>query len=256
MSTPDVVVHLDADVLAAAAAARLVSRIVDAQASRGKASVVLTGGGIGTRVLAAIAASPARDAIDWRRLDLWWGDERFVPAGDDERNDAGADAALLARVPVDPTRVHRMPAADDRWADAEAAAAAYADELAGYAATDPGSALFDVLLLGVGPDGHVASLFPEHPALHETDASVVAVHGSPKPPPTRLSMTFPTLRSAHEVWFLVSGREKSGAVRLALEGAGRTQVPAAGVTGLNRTLWLLDREAASELPAGFGRPQS
>jgi 6-phosphogluconolactonase len=256
MTSADVVVHLDADVLAAAAAARLVTRVVDAQASRGQASIVLTGGGMGTRMLAAIGASPARDAVDWGNVDLWWGDERFVPAGDAERNDAGADEALLRLVPVNPDRVHRMPALGGACHDAEAAAAAYADELASYGAANPGSPRFDVLLLGVGPDGHVASLFPEQPALHEAEAAVVAVHGAPKPPPTRISMTFPTLANAHEVWFVVSGTEKAAAVRLALEGAGRTQIPAAGVTGLNRTLWLLDRDAASDLPADFARPQS
>jgi len=102
----------------------------------------------------------------------------------------------------------------------------------------------------------VASLFPEHPALHETDTPAVAVHGSPKPPPIRLSLTFPALNTAHEVWFLVAGAEKAGAVRLALEGAGRMQIPATGVTGTSRTLWLIDQAAASELPAGLARRSS
>ncbi len=87
MSVPEVIVHRDASLLAQAVAARLVTRLVDAIAARGTASVVFTGGGIGTRVLAEVAATPARDAIDWRHLEIWWGDERFLPAGDPERNE-------------------------------------------------------------------------------------------------------------------------------------------------------------------------
>jgi 6-phosphogluconolactonase len=112
--------------------------------------------------------------------------------------------------------------------------------------------MFDVLLLGVGPDAHVASLFPEEPALYE-ERSVVAVRGAPKPPPTRISLTLPTIRAAAEVWLVVSGEDKAGAVRLALSGAGEVQVPAAGARGRQRTMWLLDRAAASQLPPGLER---
>ena len=95
MSAPEVLVHRDAPLLAKAVAARLVTRLVDASAARGAASVVLTGGGIGTAVLAELSAAPAADAVDWRHLDVWWGDERFLPAGDPERNETGAREALL-----------------------------------------------------------------------------------------------------------------------------------------------------------------
>jgi 6-phosphogluconolactonase len=103
-------------------------------------------------------------------------------------------------------------------------------------------------MLGVGPDGHVASLFPEHPELQVDDRSVVAVHDAPKPPPTRISLTFPALSRAREVWFVVSGEDKAKAVSLALSGADPLQIPAAAVKGLDRTLWLLDEPAASEIP--------
>ncbi len=249
MSSPEVIVHVDADALAESVAARLITRLVDVQASGSNGSVVLTGGGVGTKVLREIAATPARDSVEWRTVDLWWGDDRWVAADDDERNEKGAREALLDQLSLDPARVHVMPASDAGYPTAEAAAGAYAQELG----DDPH---FDVLMLGVGPDGHVASLFPEHPALHERDSSAVAVHGSPKPPPIRISMTFPTLNAAHEVWFLVAGAEKAGAVRLAFEGAGPTQIPATGVTGTNQTLWLIDQEAASELPPGLGRRAS
>ncbi|MDL4820632.1 6-phosphogluconolactonase [Actinomadura opuntiae] len=256
MTPPAVLVHRDQDLLAKAAAARLVTRIVDAQAARGSASVVLTGGGVGTAVLAALAATGARDAIDWRRLDVWWGDERFLPTGDPERNETGARAALLDHVDLDPARVHPMPASDGPDGDdAEAAAERYAAELRAAARPEDHGPVpsFDVLMLGVGPDAHVASLFPEMPALYD-ERPVVAVHGAPKPPPTRLSLTLPSLCAAHEVWVLASGESKAKAVRLGLSSeAGPVQVPCAGARGRKGTLFLLDRAAAAELPPGIER---
>ncbi|MDX6286510.1 MAG: 6-phosphogluconolactonase [Frankiales bacterium] len=258
MSTPEVIVHRDADLLADAVAARLVTRLVDAQAAAGTASVVLTGGGIGTAVLAHLRDSPARDAIDWRRLDVWWGDERFVPTGDPERNETGARSALLDHVEVDPARVHPMPGPDGPdGPDPEAAARRYVAELAAAARPEDHGPVpsFDVLLLGVGPDGHIASLFPELPAVYDV-RPVVAVRGAPKPPPIRLTLTFTAINAAREVWLIASGNEKAGAVRMALSGAGPVQVPAAGAHGRARTLWLLDRPAAAELPRNLSRAAS
>jgi 6-phosphogluconolactonase len=224
---------------------------VDVAAARGLASLVLTGGGIGTRVLAELAAAPARDAVDWRHLDIWWGDERFLPTGDPERNETGARAALLDHVETVPGRVHPMPSPDGPdGGNPEAAAERYAALLRAAARPEGHVQVpsFDVLMLGIGPDGHVASLFPGHPALDEQDRTVVAVHGAPKPPPTRLSLTLPAICAAREVWILASGAEKAGAVRLALS-AGPAWVPAAGARGREPTLFLLDRDAAAELPA-------
>jgi 6-phosphogluconolactonase len=246
---PTVVVHRDKQLLADAAAARLVTAIVDAQSSRGQADIVLTGGSMGSALLVSLGHSPAKDAIDWRRLNVWWGDERFLPAGDPERNETQAREALLDAVPLDPARVHPMPASDGPdGADVDAAAARYVEELAAAAPRGRDVPEFDVLLLGVGSDAHVASLFPEHPALHERDVSAIGVRGAPKPPPTRVSMTFPSLCAARDVWFLVSGADKAGAVGLALSGAGPLQAPAAGVTGIRSTTWLLDRDAATHVP--------
>lgn len=249
MSAPAVLVHRDPDLLAEAAAARLVTRLADARAARGSASVVLTGGGAGTAVLAALAATGARDAIDWGRLDVWWGDERFRPAGDAERNETGARAALLDHVPVDPARVHPMPASDGPdGGDVDAAAARYAAELRAACPGDGPVPPFDVLMLGVGPDAHVASLFPGMPGPRD-ERPVVAVRDSPKPPPTRISLTFPSLRAAREVWVLASGESKAEAVRLGLApAADPLRVPVAGARGRERTLFLLDRAAASGLP--------
>lgn len=252
---PTVAVHRSAEVLAQAAAARLVTRLVDVQSTGRVAQLVLTGGSISRQVHRAVRDSPARSAVDWRRVHVWWGDERFVPADDPERNEGQARADLLDALPLNPDNVHPMRGSGaESGGDVDAAAAAYADELAGQARPEDHGDVptFDVLMLGVGPDGHVASLFPEHPAVHET-RSVVAVHGSPKPPPTRITLTFPTLDRAREVWFLVAGAEKAGAVRNALSGAGHLQVPAAGPRGRDRTLWLLDREAATSVPTGLRR---
>lgn len=255
MTAPSLVVHRDTDTLAAAVAARLVTRLVDLQAARAHASLALTGGGIGTGVLRSIASSPARDAVDWSRLEVWWGDERFLPTGHAERNETQARAALLDHVPLDPALVHPMGASDGPDGDdPEAAAERYAAELARAARPEDHGPVpsIDVILLGVGPDAHVASLFPGLPALHER-RPVVAVRGAPKPPPTRLTLTLPTIRAASEVWLVAAGEEKAGAVRLALSGAGEVQVPAAGARGRHRTLWLLDRAAASKLPASLSR---
>jgi 6-phosphogluconolactonase len=264
MSVPEVVVYRDGTLLAQAVAARLVTGLTDAFAARGGASVVLTGGGIGTKVLAELAAAPARDAIDWPHLDIWWGDERFVPAGDPDRNETGARAALLDHVGADPSRVHPMPGPDGPDGDdPDAAAARYATWLADAARADGDGPdgdgpdghgpvpAFDVLMLGIGPEGHVASLFPGLPALGDT-RPVVAVRNSPKPPPTRLSLTLPSLQAAREVWILASGEEKADAVALALTGdglEGAAPVPAAGARGRQRTLFLLDSAAAAKVPA-------
>jgi 6-phosphogluconolactonase len=248
VSETSVVVHTEPDVLAQAVAARLTIKLLDAQAERGLASVVLTGGRVATEVYRAVRELPARDAVEWAHVDVWWGDERFLPAGHPDRNETQAREALLDALPLDPTRVHPMPPADGPDGDdPEAAAARYAAELA--AAARPGTARlphFDLLLLGVGPDGHVASVFPEHPAAYET-RPVTAVRGSPKPPPTRLTLTLPAINTAEEVWLIVTGADKSQAVGMALAGAGPVQLPAAGVHGVDRTLWLLDRAAATEV---------
>jgi 6-phosphogluconolactonase len=259
---PQLVVHHDKELMAQAAAARLITRIVDAQSARGTASVVLTGGRNGNGLLAALAAAPARDAVDFSRLDLWWGDERFLPEGDPERNITQARKALLDAVPVPASRVHAMPASGGSYGrsaeGADAAAAAYAAELAAAAGPDDHGPVpaFDVLMLGVGPDTHVASLFPELPAVRETERTVVGVHGAPKPPPTRISLTLPAIRAAREVWLLAAGEDKARAAEIALSGADEIQAPAAGAYGRSRTLWLLDTAAASRLPRGLYPPAS
>jgi 6-phosphogluconolactonase len=260
MANIQVVVHANANILATAVADRLITRIAEAQAARGMASIVLTGGGIGIATLRAIAASTARDAVDWRKLHIWWGDERFTPEVSPDRNVQQAREALLQVVPIAQEMVHPMPASDtvhyrESTLDGtpEAAATAYIEELAQHARPGRELPTFDVLMLGIGPEGHIASIFPESPAVYD-DQFVTAVHGSPKPPPTRLTMTFPTIRSADEVWLLAAGPEKTTAVGLSLSGSGPTQIPAAGARGVMRTMYFLDRPAAALVPPTLRTP--
>jgi 6-phosphogluconolactonase len=236
-----VVVHPGPQALADAAAARLVVALLDAQSERGVAHVSLTGGSMGSHIVSALCQVPARDAVDWSQVHVWWGDERWLPAGDADRNDTQNDAAGLGSLPLDPEHVHRVPG-PDQCESAEDSADAYAADL-----RRSGGGHFDVMVLGVGPDGHVASLFPGHPAAATAGSVAVAVHDSPKPPPDRVSLTRECLERSREVWFLVSGSDKADAVRRGVTGASFETTPAAHVHGTDRTLWLLDTDAAADL---------
>jgi 6-phosphogluconolactonase len=148
---PDVVIEPDADRLTHAVAAALVARLATAQAVHSSAAVVLTGGGVGTAVLervAALAAEPERERVDWTAVDVWWGDERFVPADDDERNEKAARRALLDPVGVPAERIHAMPASDEPFAEPEEAADWYAGQLAAAAPDGESVPRLDVLLHG------------------------------------------------------------------------------------------------------------
>lgn len=226
----NVEVFADKDALADAVADRLVAHLAEVQGDEGSVSVVLTGGGIGIAALAAVR--DRADGVDWSRVDVWWGDERFVAADSDDRNEKQAREALLDHVPLDPSRVHPMPALSD---DVDAAAASYGV---------PPS--FDVLMLGVGPEGHVASIFPHSPAAVD-ERPVFAVRDCPKPPPTRISLGFSAIQSAREVWVIAAGEEKAAALAAAAGGASQVDVPVAGAVGREVTAWFLDESAASLL---------
>jgi 6-phosphogluconolactonase len=259
-STPGVrlvVVHPDKEVLAQAAAARLLTRVLDVQSVRSPVHVVLTGGSVGIATLAAVAASPLVPAVDWSGVHLWWGDERFLPDGDPDRNETQAREALLdglvAEHGLPETNVHPMPGPTS-VATSEEGATDYAALLREHGGEQDGGEqdgapegvavpAFDVLLLGMGPDGHVASLFPGHEGL-AAQGTTTGVHDSPKPPPERVSLTFDAIRSAREVWIVAAGAEKAEQVAAALADGPVTEVPAAGAVGQARTLWLLDAEAA------------
>lgn len=242
-----VIVHPDKAALAAAVAARFITKIVDLVDEFDEASVVLTGGTMGSAVLEAVNANPARDSIDWSRINVWWGDERWLPKGDPERNETQARAALLDHVALDPARVHAF-AASDEGIELDDAAARYAQEIADHAPANASMPHFDVTFLGVGPDGHIASLFPERSGIREKELTVIPVRNSPKPPPERLSLTLPVINSSARVWLVVAGADKAAALGLILAGASINEVPAAGVEGRRKTLFFVDAEAAQQVP--------
>jgi len=248
-----VLVHPDKESLAGSVAARFITKVIDILDEFEEANIVLTGGTMGSAVLAAIKASPASDTIDWSRINFWWGDERFVPKGDPDRNDLQAREALLDHIPVDESRVHAFPASDE-IADIDEAASSYARELAEAAPDGADYPRFDIMFLGVGPDGHIASLFPGHDEIRITDATVVPVRNSPKPPPLRLTLTLPVIQSADRIWMVLAGADKASALGLALAGASIDEVPVAGAEGRKRTVFFVDREAAAEVPQSLIAP--
>ena len=229
--------YTDSGELATAAGARLVGAITSAVAGRGSAHIVLTGGGTGIALLRHVR-DHALD-IQWDKVHLYWGDDRFVPHDDDERNYKQAHEALLESIDIPGANVHPMAASDGEFGtDIEAAARAYEQEL-------PDT--FDVHLLGMGGEGHVNSLFPDTRAVREEHRLVVAVTDSPKPPPQRITLTLPAVRRSREVWLVVGGAAKADAVAAAIGGADPVDVPAAGAIGSEKTVWLLDHEAAARL---------
>jgi len=245
VSSPRIEVHEDASSLAAAVAGALVARLADAQSRGEQPHVALTGGTIADTVhheLARLASGDGpgagRSSVDWSRVDFWWGDERFVGRDSSERNAGAARSAFLDPVGADPSRVHEIGSTDD-FATVVEAAEAYGRELRAS-----GSGTFEVVMLGVGPDGHVASLFPGHQVVDVDDKIAAPVTDSPKPPPERVTLTIPALNRTRATWLVVSGSGKADAVAEALAGA---DLPAARVHGTEETVWFLDREAASRL---------
>ncbi|MDP3893788.1 6-phosphogluconolactonase [Nocardioides sp.] len=246
--TPQIEVHPDGESLATIVAARLLDLLADRQAAGLVPSIALTGGSIADVIHREIARLTPVSGVDWSNVDIWWGDERFVAADSPDRNAGQARAAFLTEVGATGWRVHEVPA--DQGQGVDAAAAAYDQEV-----REHGGDGVDVMMLGVGPDGHVASLFPGFAQLDVDDRLAVAVTNSPKPPPERVSLTFGALNNAREVWFLVSGDGKADAVAAALAGvvdhrpaADLHETPAAGVSGTETTVWFLDEAAASRLP--------
>lgn len=242
--SPTIETYSDSDELVSAVGDKLVGAILDAIAARGEAAIVLTGGGTGIGLLKRVGERSGE--IDWAKVHVYWGDERFVPADDDERNDKQAREALLDHVGIPDTNVHAVAATDGEFGDdLEAAAQGYAEVVIGNMQTT--GPRFDVHLLGMGPEGHINSLFPDTDAVRETERWVVGVTDSPKPPPRRVTLTLPAVKRSREVWFVVSGEGKADAVAAAVGGADPVDVPAAGAIGTDATVWLLDEAAASKL---------
>lgn len=224
------------DDLVGGVARALLDRILALQADGGVAQVCLTGGPLADQVYAGLGALVEGSGFDPGRLELWWSDEHFVTTDDADRNAGRALALLAGQFPLDPARTHPMPAADG-VADNAASAATYAKEL--------GDTRFDICLLTVGDDGHVASIFPEHPSFEPTSYRVIPVNDAPVPPAQRLSLSVETMSESDEVWLLASGPQLAAILARAV--SGDPALPAGAVRGSRRTLWFADADASDRL---------
>jgi len=223
----------DEATLAAAAADAIASALARGLASLGRASLGLSGGRTPAPVYRALAAEPLRSALEWARVRFYFADERAVPPGDPESNFRLARETLIDPLRIPPRNVHRMKG---EYPDLEAAAIEYEAHLDGP---------IDMLVLGLGEDGHIASLFPGSPVLDEMKRRVAVVTDSPKPPPRRLTLTPRVLAEARHILVVVTGDAKAGAVARALQGdENPRQVPGRMVRERD---WVLDRAAAARM---------
>lgn len=252
-----VIIHADAAALAEAVSVRLVTKLIELLATQPVVHVCLTGGSSGINVLRVTADSPRLADVDWTRVHFWWGDDRYLPEGHADRNSVQARDALLGGLVsyygLPETNIHPLPGRDV-FRDIETAARVAAAELADFGMAGRDFPVFDICFLGMGPDGHVASLFPGHATLRETERSVISEVASPKPPAERLSLTMPVLKASTRVWFVLAGADKSSALGLALAGANPLEVPAAGVEGTRTTIFFVDQAAATDVPHALIAP--
>lgn len=242
-----VVIEESPERVAARVADRFLTR-VRARTHDGRvAHVALTGGSMGAAVLRAVAERPDAQGVDWSLVHFWWGDERFVARDDADRNSRQSREALLDHIAVPPENIHEVQG-PELGVSLDESAAAYAAELARYADDGHAWPSFAVCFLGVGPDGHIASLFPDRAEVTVTDVAALPVRDSPKPPPERVTLTRPVLNSAKRVWLVLTGSDKAAALGLALAGASYTSVPVAGAKGTKRTVFFVDEAAAAQVP--------
>jgi 6-phosphogluconolactonase len=260
---PRVVVrYSDEEAVAYAAANRIILTIADILATPGhdRADIAVTGGGDGIHVLEVMGVNPLLESVDWSRVHFWWGDERFVPSDDDDRNAKQAREGLLdslvSRGLLPEANIHEMPADtrsarereaasdEDDQAAADASAALYQEELVANLGQNP---RLDIALFGVGPDGHFASLFPGHEEVKIVDARLACgVINSPKPPSLRVSLTVPMIQRSHHVWVIASSERKQNAITAALGTVNDPMVPVSHAAGTDSTVWMVDRVAAPE----------
>jgi len=244
----------DADALGQAAAEQFVDLARASILSRGRFTVALSGGSTPRRLYQRLAGSPLRDRVDWRRVEVFWGDERGVPQDHPDSNYRMAKEALLDRVPIPPERIHRLRAES---ADRASAAREYQAEIARAFEVDEAGQppSFDLVLLGMGDDGHTASLFPGGEALREARRWAVSVE-APRPPASRITLTAPILDRAREIRLLVAGADKAATLRAVLQGPhDPTRMPVQLLQPEDgRMIWLVDEAATSELePAAAAR---
>ena len=223
----------NAEAVAETAAHDLANELDGLLASQQEVSLVLTGGTVGIKTLAYLA--PLIKDLELSKLSIWWGDERFVDSESAERNFVQARNALLSKVQIPSQNIHAMPSTEA--GELAEASLTFAKVLGSDTPT------FDIVLLGMGDDGHIASLFPGSRPI-EFGKWVVAEPNSPKFPAQRISLSFEALSSANQVWFLVAGEEKANAVSRVFAGE---LLPAGKVSGKKLTKWYLDKAAASEI---------
>ena len=235
----------DAGALSERAASIVVRAAADAIRDRSSLYLALAGGSTPRGLYRLLASDPRyRHAVDWSRVEFFWGDERHVPPTHPDSNYRMAADALLDHVPVSPDHVHRIQA---ELGDANAVAAAYEEEVRRVIPAASTMPVLDLVLLGIGADGHTASLFPSTAALEERERLVVATHAGATPS-SRITMTLPLINAARHVLFLVTGGDKAEAVRRVLDAD--PTVPAALVQpGAGELTWLVDLEAAGNLTA-------
>jgi 6-phosphogluconolactonase len=239
--TPDVRVFPSPAALADAGADLVVEVAAGAVKERGSFRVALAGGTSPEKMHERLAAPPRREGVDWKKTFVFFGDERCVAAGDAQRNDRAAREALLSKVPLPESHVFPV---DVEKADAPARYEAAIRQAFGVWGREVPR--FDLIVLGLGPDGHTASLFPGHAALDETEHIVVRIGGSPKPPPERVTFTLPLVNAARVVVFLAAGVEKAGVVARAVRGD--RDLPSGRVRPENgRLVFFLDENAASRM---------
>jgi 6-phosphogluconolactonase len=235
-----------------AAAEEVVRATSEAVTNRGRFTIALSGGST-PKSLYNLLATNARATLPWDRMFFFWSDERHVPPTDPDSNFRMADEAMLSRIPVAASNIFRVPAENP---DADAAAQAYEQTMQKFFELKPGEfPRFDLILLGLGPDGHTASLFPETAALQEKSRLVVA-NWVEKFKTSRITFTLPVLNAARSVAFLVSGTDKAPALHAVLEddSASGERYPAKMVRPSDgKLLWLVDRAAASQLSNAPGK---
>lgn len=234
---PEVVVDTP-ERLASLFAARFAADAAAAIAARGLFSVALPGGSVAESFFPLLAASPS---IDWSRIDFFWGDERAVGPDDPDSNYGLAQRLLLDKVGVDAKRVHRLKG---ETPDLDAAARAYEAEMVAALGEPP---RIDWMVLGMGPEGHVCSLFPGHALLRERRRRVAEITDSPKPPPRRVTFTIGTLELARTTVVAAFGDSKAEAAREAIEDASSQLPVALALRAAERSLVMLDAAAASRL---------
>jgi 6-phosphogluconolactonase len=239
-----IAVYPDTDALSQAAAQYVVQVAKESIVTHGRFTIALTGGSTPRKLYTLLGQEPYRSQIDWALVEVFWGDERNVPADDPESNYYLALETLLSNVPIPANQIHRAPAEE---ADREAAAHKYEVEIKRVFGTD-GIPSFDLIQLGMGPEGHTASLFPHQPSLHEAERLIMPVT-VPKPPPPRLTFTPPLINAARHIQFQITGAEKADALKAVLEGPYQPdEYPAQIVRPPHgEVTWMLDTKVAEKL---------